>query len=183
MAKQKFHDTKLFQTGLRLSTKLKMLQTYVWSIMKYGSETWGSTQAIKDRVNAFEMWCYRRILKIPYTAHRTNVDVLQQLRTDMKLNTIIDRQRLRYIGHVLRGSSGSELRQLLVDTLSQKNVGRGRRKTFWFDDAWKIVANDANRATKLTLLIKRAGKRDLWRQSVWEYTAIEPTLNPEDGPT
>ena len=73
IAKEKFFERKeLFRADLRLKTKLKVLSVFIWSIIRYGSETWAITKTIRDRIKAFEMWCYWRILKVPYTAHVTN---------------------------------------------------------------------------------------------------------------
>ena len=128
------------------------------------------------------MWCYRRILKVPYTAHVTNSAVLKRVSLEhANLLTTKQKRRMMYIGHVLRGSSGSELRDILIEQVQQKNVGKGRRKTFWFDEDWSLIENNENKNIKLTLLIRRAQKRRLWKQFIDSYCFVEPTLTKEDG--
>ena len=183
LARQKFFErSELLRGNLRIATKLKVLRVLVWSVLRYGSEVWATTNAMRAKITAFEMWCYRRILKIPFTAHTTNVQVLERLHLDQPLLLkSITRRKLQYAGHVLRGSSGKELTSLLKATVLQDNTGRGRKKTFWFDEAMKLVDNGESKATKMTLLCRRAEKRKLWRQSIEELLSMEPTLTPEDG--
>ena len=97
------------------------------------------------------MWCYRRILKVRYTAHLTNSPILKRVSLEHAiLLTTIRKIRMMYIGHVLRGSSGSELRDILIEEVQQKNVGKGRRKPFWFDEPWSLIENNENKNIKQT---------------------------------
>ena len=90
MAKETFYKlTNIFHNhNIRLSTKLNVLNTYVYSILLYASECWTMSAAMTKRLEAVEMWFYRRILRISYTKHITNEEVLNRMATTRKL--IID---------------------------------------------------------------------------------------------
>ena len=77
---------------------------YVFSVVSYGCET--DSKAIDHKINAFEMWCYRRMLRISWTSHTTNIDVLQK--SGVKETTInnLKHRKLSYAGHIMRNTSG-----------------------------------------------------------------------------
>src|SRR5688572_10031804 len=87
MAKEKFYKlTNIFHNhNIRLSTKLNVLNTYVCSILLYASECWTMSAAMTKRLEAVEMWFYRRILRISYTKHITKEEVLNRMGTSSKL--------------------------------------------------------------------------------------------------
>ena len=79
LAKQAFVNLKeFFKSGVNLSLKKRLLECYVWSVVLYGSETWTLSKAMQARLGSFEMWCYRRILKISYREHISNAPVLSK---------------------------------------------------------------------------------------------------------
>ena len=80
---------------------------YVFSMVSYGCETWNYSKAIDHKSNAFETWCYRRMLRISWTSHATNIDVLQKIvvnETTMLNN--LNHRKLSYAGHIMRNTSG-----------------------------------------------------------------------------
>ena len=70
---------------LRLETRKKLIRCYILSTLLYASETWAINQIMMDKIEAFEMWIWRRCLKISYTEHKTNIDVLEQVVESRKL--------------------------------------------------------------------------------------------------
>ena len=97
-----------------LQGKIKrILQCYVFPVMKYGCESWTLNKELIRQINAFEMWCYRRILKIKWTELISNNVVLKRMKVDNPLlfSNII-KQKLNYAGHVLRGSSDQSALQI-----------------------------------------------------------------------
>src|SRR5579872_647322 len=95
MAKDTFYKlTNIFHNhNIRLSTKMNVLSTYVYSILLYASECWTLSTAMTKRLEAVEMWFYRKILRISYTRHITNEEVLYRMATTgIILNTVLNRQ-------------------------------------------------------------------------------------------
>ena len=87
---------------IRLNLKLRLLQAAVFPIATYGSESWSMQKADERRVDAFEMWCYRRILRISWTEMRSNIWVLEKIGTGLVVREAIRKQKLRFFGHVIR---------------------------------------------------------------------------------
>ena len=85
-----------------LATRKTLLKSYIWSIALYGCETWTIGKQEKKRIDSFEMWCYRRMLKVKWTDHVRNEVVLERIGEEMGLWKILTRRRDRLVGHILR---------------------------------------------------------------------------------
>ncbi|KAL0833107.1 hypothetical protein ABMA28_001217 [Loxostege sticticalis] len=96
-------------------TKTHLVRTLVFSIFLYGAETWTLKAANRQRIDAFEMWCWRRLLRIPWTAHRTNVSVLKELKMEnaQRLSSICLYRVVGYFGHIARREANN-LEKLVV---------------------------------------------------------------------
>jgi len=90
---------------LSMSLKSRLLQTLVWSVASYGSESWTLKAADKKRLVAFEMIAYRRMMRISWTEHRTNQSILDELSPSHRFLTTIQRRKLKYFGHVVRAEN------------------------------------------------------------------------------
>ena len=92
----------LFTSNIGLATRKTLLKSYIWSIALYGCETWTVGKQEKKRIDSFEMWCYRRMLKVKWTDHVRNEVVLERIGEEMSLWKILTRRRDRLVGHILR---------------------------------------------------------------------------------
>ena len=104
MATNKLKSMKKIWKGNDVKTKLKFHRSIIFPIAIYGSETWSLTKEAEKKINAFELRCYRRILRIPYTAKRTNVSVLKEIgnvKEEWLLNFIVS-QKLRFFCNIKR---------------------------------------------------------------------------------
>ncbi|CAG9835815.1 unnamed protein product [Diabrotica balteata] len=88
-----------------INLKMILVRCYIFSILLYGVETWILNKSNTDKLEAFEMWIYRRILKIPWTDKITNSVVLRRMNKERELLITIKRRKLEYLGHVLRGKN------------------------------------------------------------------------------
>lgn len=104
------------------STAIRLLRCYVFSALLYGVESWILTQASSQRLEPFEMWQYLQILRISWTAHVTNKNVLEQLNKKTEILNTIERRKLEYLRHIMTNSQRYKLLQLIL----QGNV-EGRR--------------------------------------------------------
>jgi len=130
MAKDAFWKHKeLLQGKINLRIKKRILQCYVFLVMKYGCESWTLNKDLTRRINAFEMWCYRRILKIKWTELIPNNAVLKRMKVDNPLlYSNIIKQKLNIAGHILRGSSDQSALLILEGKLNGINKqGHPRR--------------------------------------------------------
>ena len=121
MAKETFYKlTNIFLNhNIWLSTKLNVLQTYVHSILLYGSECWTLTATMTKRLEAAEMWFYRRILRISYTRHITNDEVLNRIGTTRNLINTVRNRQMSFLGHVMRNK--------VIENLSISGKIEGKR--------------------------------------------------------
>ena len=134
MGKTAFLKCKeLFRKDININLKKKMLDCYVKSVMSYGCESWTYSKTIQNRIDAFQLWCYRRMLKIRYTDHVTNRRVKEIIRVERNWSEDLARRKLRYAGHIMRGSSGG-LVQLVLEGYIEGKKGRGRPRRVWGDD-------------------------------------------------
>ena len=136
---------------INLSTRLRLMRCYVWSMLLYGSECWTINKAMQQRLEAVEMWFLRRMMRISWTDHVTNIDVLERARLSRTLlKTIVTRQ-LRFLGHILRKNS---LESLALTGAVEGRRARGRQRwTYltWLSDATGIRPLD---------IIRRCQQRD-----------------------
>ena len=86
--------------------KKMIIDCYMFSVFNYGCESWTWNKATVKKINAFEMWCCRRLLKISWKDRITNIEVLRRMHTSLHFIDNMKRQKLEYAGHVMRGSSG-----------------------------------------------------------------------------
>jgi len=116
---------------LRMELKKRFVKSFIWSVALYGSETWTIKAADKKHLEAFEMWIWRRMLKISWRDHKTNEEVLRMVEEERTLITTIRRRQKTWIGHILRGNG------LLKDIMEGKFEGRrprGRKRKSMLDD-------------------------------------------------
>ena len=130
-----------------MNLKLRFLRTCVFSIATYGSESWALTKNDRKRVDAFEMWCYRRLLRVSWKDKRTNDWVLSKVGCEVMLRKTIDSRKLRYFGHISR-KDGSIVKLIMQGTV-EGSRGRGRPSTSWTDDIKRNSEVSFTAATRL----------------------------------
>ncbi|XP_039762480.1 uncharacterized protein LOC120635528 [Pararge aegeria] len=98
--------------GITFNTKSRLVRALIFPIFMYGAETWTIKAGERQRIDAFEIWCWRRMLRIPWTAKRTSVSILVQLGVSVRLSSICYQRLLSYFGHIMwRGNSCGHRRQ------------------------------------------------------------------------
>ena len=146
-----------------ISLKLKVLKTCIFPVATYGCEAWTLTKLDEKKITAFEMKCYRKILRIPWTARRTNKSVLEELdMTDCELLNLIKKQKLAYFGHVCRHDT---LEKVCLSGMLEGKRGRGRPRRRWAQDVSDWLGRTISEAGSL------AQDRDKFRRAVWEATS------------
>ena len=122
-AKSQFSDLRnlLSNSRLNVNIRCRMMECYVWSVLKYGSEMWTLRKDDIKKLNAFEMWCYRRMLRISWTQRKTNEWVLRKIGRSVSLLNNIGKAKCRYLGHVVRNDG------ILARVLMAKIDGRRAR--------------------------------------------------------
>ena len=143
-------------------TKVQLLWSLVFPIAVYGCEAWAMKEADRKRIEAFELWAYRRLLRIKWTEMKSNKYVLEKIKPNCRLLQHVDRLKLRYFGHVVR-AKGMEY-DILTGAMNGKRR-RGRQRTRITDGVVQL--------TGLPLIgaVRRAMDRQCWRRIVHDATA------------
>ena len=143
-----------------LDLRLRFAKCYVWSVLLYGMESWTLKVTTMNRMEAFEMWIYRRIMKIPWTARKTNEEVLRMMGGDRELLSTIKRRKTAYLGHVIRNER-YHLIQLIMEGKIEGRRGIGRKKMSWLRNIkqWTNIRNTGE-------LIHSIGDRVKWSEMI-----------------
>lgn len=120
------------------TVKERLVRSLIFAIFLYGSETWTIRIAERRRIDAFEMWCWRKMLRVSWTENRTNNSILQQLGIKTRLSAICSQRILQFFGHVAR-RGGENLERLMISGNVEGRRARGRFPTRWTDHIQKIA--------------------------------------------
>lgn len=119
---------------LTLDTKIRLLRCYVFAVLLYGVESWTLTKETTNRLEAFELWLYRRILKIPWTDKVTNNEVMRRMQKNKELINTVKCRKLQYLGHIMRNPSRYKLLQQILQGKIDSKREPGRRRISWLSN-------------------------------------------------
>ena len=94
-------DSILKSRDITLRKKVRLVKAVVFPVVMYGCESWTVKKAERRRINAFEMWCWRRLLRVPWTARRSNQFILKEISPGCSLGELMLRLKLQYFGHLM----------------------------------------------------------------------------------
>src|SRR5574339_150541 len=122
-------DSIFKSRDITLSTKVRLVKDMVFSVITYGCESWTIKKAECRRIDAFELWCWRRLLRVPWTARRSNQFILKEISPGCSLEGLMLKLKLQYFGHLMRRVDSLE------KTLTLGGIGgrrrRGRQRMRW----------------------------------------------------
>ena len=95
-------DSILKSIDITLSTKVRQVKAMVFPVVMYGCESWTIKKAECLRINAFELWCWRRLLRVPWTARRSNQSILKEISPEYSLEGLMLKLKLQYFGHLMQ---------------------------------------------------------------------------------
>ena len=94
-------DSILKNRDITLPTKVHLVKTMVFPVLMYGCESWTIKKAERQRIDAFELWCWRRLLRVPWTARRSNQSILKEISPEYSLEGLMLKLVLQYFGHLM----------------------------------------------------------------------------------
>ena len=97
-------DSVLKSRDLALPTEVHLVKAMVFPVVKYGCESWTIKKAERQRIYAFELWCWRRFLRVPWTVRRSNQSILKESVLNIHLKGLMLKLKLQYFGHLMRGA-------------------------------------------------------------------------------
>ena len=115
-------DSIFKSRDITLSTKVCLVKAMVFPVVMYGCESWTAKKAECRRIDAFELWCWRRLLRVPWTARRSNQSILKEISPGIFLERMMLKLKLQYFGHLMRRVDSLE------KTLMLGGIGGRRRR-------------------------------------------------------
>ena len=130
-------DSIFKSRDITLPTKVHIVKTMIFPVVMYGCKSWNIKKAECQRIDAFELWSWRRLLRVPWTARRSNQSILKEIDPDYSLEGLMLKQKLQYLGHLMRRPDSLEKTLMLG-----KIEGRGRRgsqRMRWLDGITNLM--------------------------------------------
>ena len=125
-------DSILKSRDITLPTKVHLVKAMVVPMVMYGYESWTVKKAERRRIDAFELWCWRRLLRVPWTARRSSQSILKEISPGCSLERLMLKLKLQYFGHLMRRADSLEKTLMLGGIEGRRR--RGRQRMRWLDD-------------------------------------------------
>ena len=142
-------DSILKSWDITLSTKVCLVKAMVFPVVMYGCESWTIKKAECRRIDAFELWCWRRLLGVPWTARRSNQSILKEISPEYSFEGLMLKLKLQYFGHLMRRANTFEKTLILGKIEDRKR--RGWKKMRWLDGNTNSMDMGLGRLQKLVM--------------------------------
>ena len=141
-----------------MPTKVRLVKAMVFPVVMYGCESWTVKKAERRRTDAFELWCWRRVLRVPWTARRSNQSSLKEINPGISLEGMMLKLKLQYFGHLMRRVDSLEKTLMLGGIEGRRR--RGRQRMRWLDGIMDSMD------VSLSELREMVMDRDTWRAAI-----------------
>ena len=141
-----------------MPTKVRLVKAMVFPVVMYGHESWTVKKAEHRRIDAFELWCWRRLLKVPWTSRRSNQSTLMEISLGISLEGMMLKLKLQYFGHLMRRVDSMEKTLMLGGIGGRRRRGRPRMR--WLDGITDSMQVNPGELREMVL------DREAWRAAI-----------------
>ena len=143
---------------ITLTTKVHLVKAMVFPVVMYGCENWAVKKAEWWRIDAFELWCWRRLLRVPWTARRANQTILKEISPGCSLEGMMLKLKFQYFGHLMRRVDSLEKTLMLGEIGGRRK--RGRQRMGWLDGITDSMDVSLRELRELVI------EREAWRGAI-----------------